>query len=209
MPTPGLVAEICAWKKIMKRTSLFAVMLLVAINSFAYYGDYGYGRSETSPADVLLFIILFVFGILQIILFFKIWGMTNNIKKIRKHIIGDFEEITDYNYRRLAYSGDTRELKDRMIYYFINAVRKAYNNLPIDRSVVENGHYKRLETNRSIAQYKEVLRRQLETIGEPLPEMIDKVETFDDYMKSYNDINFLKEYEELSNKNNLNNIGEK
>ena len=184
-------------------------MLLVAINSFAYYGDYGYGRSETSPANVILFIIILVFGILQIILFFKIWGMTNNIAKIKKHLIGDFDTITDYNYRRLAYSGDTRELKDRMIYYFINAVRKAYDNLPIDRSVVENGHYKRLETNKSIAQYKDVLRRQLETIGESLPEMIDKAETFDDYMKSYNDINFLKDYEVFSSQKSLNNIGEK
>lgn len=29
-----------------------------------------------------LIIILFVFGILQIILFFKVWGMTNDVKKI-------------------------------------------------------------------------------------------------------------------------------
>ena len=33
--------------------------------------------------DSFLFdVILVVFGILQIILFFKIWGMTNNVKKI-------------------------------------------------------------------------------------------------------------------------------
>ena len=29
-------------------------------------------------------IVIIVFGILQIILFFKLWGMTNDVKKIRK-----------------------------------------------------------------------------------------------------------------------------
>nr|DAS63652.1 MAG TPA: hypothetical protein [Caudoviricetes sp.] len=31
-------------------------------------------------------IVIIVFGILQIILFFKLWGMTNDVKKIRKTI---------------------------------------------------------------------------------------------------------------------------
>lgn len=33
--------------------------------------------------ELLIAIILIVFGILQIILFFKIWGMTNDIKSIK------------------------------------------------------------------------------------------------------------------------------
>ena len=90
----------------------------------------------------------------------------------------------------------------------MNAVRKAYNNLPIDESVVENGHYKRLNTDKSIAQYKEVLRRQLEDIGEPLPSMIAKMETFDDYMQSYKSVNFQNEYETIASQENLNNTSE-
>lgn len=31
-------------------------------------------------------IVIIVFGILQIILFFKLWGMANDVKKIRKAI---------------------------------------------------------------------------------------------------------------------------
>ena len=35
-----------------------------------------------------LTIILLIFGVLQIILFFKVWGMTNDIKEIRnKYLI--------------------------------------------------------------------------------------------------------------------------
>lgn len=34
-------------------------------------------------------IVFLVFGILQIILFFKIWGMTNNVKKIKNKLYED------------------------------------------------------------------------------------------------------------------------
>lgn len=34
--------------------------------------------------EVFLSIVLLVFGVLQIILFFKLWGMTNNTKEIKK-----------------------------------------------------------------------------------------------------------------------------
>lgn len=33
--------------------------------------------------------VLFVFGILQIILFFKLWGMTNDVRLLRKHFIDE------------------------------------------------------------------------------------------------------------------------
>ena len=39
--------------------------------------------------EFLLSIIFIVFGILQIILFFKLWGMTNNVSKIRDSINGN------------------------------------------------------------------------------------------------------------------------
>ncbi len=34
-----------------------------------------------------LSIVMLIFGILQIILFFKIWGMTNNVKKLTDHFV--------------------------------------------------------------------------------------------------------------------------
>ena len=44
--------------------------------------------------DILL-IILIIFGVLQIILFFKLWGMTNDIKEIKnKYIEGEHESKT-------------------------------------------------------------------------------------------------------------------
>ena len=39
-----------------------------------------------------LTIILLIFGVLQIILFFKVWGMTNDIREIRNKFLKDEDE---------------------------------------------------------------------------------------------------------------------
>ena len=43
----------------------------------------------------LMCLIMVVFGVLQIILFFKVWGMTNNIKNIKEEY---HHNIENYNY---------------------------------------------------------------------------------------------------------------
>ena len=43
-----------------------------------------------------LSIVLLVFGVLQIILFFKVWGMTNNVQKIKEQLCAaenDFQKL--------------------------------------------------------------------------------------------------------------------
>lgn len=37
-------------------------------------------------------IVLLIFGVMQIILFFKVWGMTNDIKEIRNKYLKDEDE---------------------------------------------------------------------------------------------------------------------
>ena len=34
--------------------------------------------------ETFIILIIFIFGILQLILFFKIWGMTNDIREIKE-----------------------------------------------------------------------------------------------------------------------------
>jgi len=38
-------------------------------------------------------IIIIVFGILQIILFFKLWGMTNDVRKLRKQVAPNYSKL--------------------------------------------------------------------------------------------------------------------
>ena len=73
----------------MKKIILFLGIFFMSVRpALAYYGDYGYSsRSDSSPFTIILAIIVFVFGILQIILFFKVWGMTNDVKQMKDKFV--------------------------------------------------------------------------------------------------------------------------
>ena len=53
---------------------------------------------------------MIVFAVLQIILFFKVWGMTNNVKEITKKLECDLEPV-DY-IRKALLKGDKERAKE-------------------------------------------------------------------------------------------------
>ena len=60
-----------------------------------------------------LTIVLLVFGVLQIVLFFKIWGMTNDIREMRNKYLKDedekvLEEVTNNPLPRISNESKTR-----------------------------------------------------------------------------------------------------
>ncbi len=62
--------------------------------------------------DVLLSFVLLVFGILQIILFFKIWGMTNNVCKIRELMENYSQNNTNNSSKEVVGECDSIEVND-------------------------------------------------------------------------------------------------
>lgn len=66
----------------MKRKSLMLVtMLLFTVNAIAS----GFGEYEMHLWIKFVGIIMIAWGILEIILFFKIWGMTDDVRKLTDH----------------------------------------------------------------------------------------------------------------------------
>lgn len=59
----------------------------------------------------ILSIVMIVFGILQIILFFKIWGMTNDISRIRRVIEKEFQQKTIANQDKILKENTINLLK--------------------------------------------------------------------------------------------------
>ena len=66
------------------------------------------------------YFICFIFGIFQIILFFKIWGMTNNVKAIKNNLkeIGNIDNLSNLELEVLI--AEVRNL------YFLNRQDEAY-----------------------------------------------------------------------------------
>jgi hypothetical protein len=63
--------------------------------------------------DVVIYIIGIVFGILQIILFFKIWGMTNDVKDLKNKFCtrGLNQDQLAKKVLELKYTGNVEEAK--------------------------------------------------------------------------------------------------
>lgn len=72
----------------------------------------------------ILGIILLVFGILQIILFFKMWGMTNDVKQIRNKLAPDSPE----HFAREILKGDSNTA-DLLFNALYGELYDAYNKL--------------------------------------------------------------------------------
>lgn len=69
-----------------------------------------------------LTIVLLVFGVLQIILFFKMWGMTNNMSKIAKKL--QCEKDKTWNVRRALLYGDKELAKKELMDCIISDFEK-------------------------------------------------------------------------------------
>lgn len=64
----------------MKRFIVFMVTASTTLSCFAV----GYGELEVPGWLKFLMLLMIAWGILEIILFFKIWGMTNDVRKLTK-----------------------------------------------------------------------------------------------------------------------------
>lgn len=69
-----------------------------------------------------LTIILLVFGVLQIILFFKVWGMTNDVNKITSKL--QCEKDNTWNVRRALLYGDKELAKKELMNCIISDFEK-------------------------------------------------------------------------------------
>lgn len=73
----------------MKKITLLAFALSIPVFTMAYgYDDY-LRDSYNETISQIIMVIGGIFGLLSLILFFKMWGMTNDIRKFRNKYIGN------------------------------------------------------------------------------------------------------------------------
>ena len=170
---------------IMKRSSVFVLALAAATSAFAYYGSRGSSDFELPAWFKIMCFIMIGWGVLNIILFFKVWGMTNNVSKIRRKYESDYsaDDILS-NARRLFLQGKKAEVRDMYINSFCAEV-EAYYERKKNNDVMKPEMLMQL----SITVFVNALEKRLSNIGEPMPEVIRNMKTMSDY---YNSITFEK-----------------
>lgn len=181
----------------MKRIICISVAFFMALNIMAYdyYDSYLASMDESSGWLTFFAILIFVWGVLQIILFFKVWGMTDDIKAMKKdHFCETVFESKSQMARFLRNNlvlGNMDNVKRTLLKNFIDNVEHGYSQLRRYGSVKdEKGaeQWVSLEEKNlqeSILPYVDNLRKQYEKIGEELPVYIQRMQTFNDYFKLF------------------------
>lgn len=146
----------------MKRLCTISLLATMPLAMFAYYGDYSSSIELPGTIKFLTFI-LFVWGILEVILFFKVWGMTNNVKKIQTELTRSNTTELFRKYRLLGLNDKAAEI---LIQVFLNDMEKYIHSSGeiIDNKVAE-------------------LEFQLSQLGEKLPNGFKNLKTAEDYYK--------------------------
>ena len=90
--------------------------------------------------NIYLFVSL-VWGILCLILFFKIWGMTNDVKAIKEHLISSSNNSIKTTQRfEKNYSND-KEASESSYNVGDIVIEKATNNTLMIHSITDEGNY--------------------------------------------------------------------
>lgn len=148
----------------MKRLTFFLTLAAMPLALFAYYGEYD---NEPSSFVQLLMFIFLVWGILEVILFFKIWGMTKNVKNISNNILRTNTRELLRKYRLLGNKDKAAEI---LIQEFLNEMEKT----------IHSGSY---NSGQNIEEEVAELEFQLAQLEQKLPEKFKKLKTAGDYEK--------------------------
>ncbi len=139
-----------------------------------------YNIKHTIMEEITSFIliVIIVFGILQIILFFKLWGMTNNVKKIRESFLTGADGLSP---AKIEFAiGNIEKAKELLKKEFIIDIFKIYKEIvATDYSQhqheinVYNKEYKKIE-----ARYRDFICNSDEYIDFTKFNSFDKAKEF-------------------------------
>lgn len=92
--------------------------------------------------DLLFYtsIVVIIFGILEIILFFKVWGMTNDVKKLKNTVLKDISPGISPAHIELII-GNKEKVKEMAYKEFILDVHELYMNVSKNKLISEEEDY--------------------------------------------------------------------
>ena len=113
---------------------------------------------------IILGLIMLVFGILQIILFFKLWKMTNDVHAIKenKPVDKNTPEDTFWELRKYILLNNVEKAEEIVLAIFLNNVRK---------DIAANGI-----TGCNVEKWKAECQAYYKAIGKNIPESILKIQ---------------------------------
>ena len=139
--------------------------------------------------DSVIVFITFIGAILDIILFFKLWGMTNDIRELKKdhfdnHMPEDVPQLRAY-LREHYFLGDKDKVKRALILDFLDNLNIKCNS---SRSSYLEADNPTLDID--ITKYVEKLKIQFAKVNLDVPSEILNLKTFRDYYELFKNEDF-------------------
>ena len=106
----------------MKKILIVTLSLLASISSYAY--DY---YSEKDDSSTLYVFVLLIAGVLNVILLYKIWCMTNDVKKLREKFCF-VSNFVKFKVRQLYLIGDIETAYNTLNTYIVDEVENIYQS---------------------------------------------------------------------------------
>lgn len=155
----------------MKKFAVLLCALLPAVSALAYYGDYGYGRSDEMPGfAIFTLIVMIAYIILSIVVLVRWFKMTDNVEQIRQHITHANPKLT-----YLVAIGETEQARKAALTMLVDKMYSIYYNQYI--------YSKAEEMNKEIAP----LLPKIKKLGLEVLEYVTSSEKFIDYMNKLTD----------------------
>ena len=179
-------------------------MMLISLMSIASVQCFASGSGTAADSfNGFITVVAIVFGILNLILFFKVWGMTNDVRALKKdhfYCTGFKEDVHIANYmRRNILLGNTDRAKRILLQNFIENVEEEMYQLQdknADRDNNGNIIWRYIEKDnlqKSIVPYVNLLIKQYAKLGEEVPAYILQMKTFEDYFGIFTSNDFIVE----------------
>lgn len=120
-------------------------------------------------------IVVIVFGVLQIILFFKVWGMANDVKKMKNEFVGsDSEGLRKMQLNKAILKQDKNKITEILFEDFFSKLQSYYED---SFEYSGGGDYFASKISDLKNEYKEKYLKY----GIEFPESINRIETLEDF----------------------------
>lgn len=129
---------------------------------------------EYTPDTVyyIIIAIALIFGILEIVLFFKIWGMTEDVKKLKNKMEHPCTFDVAWEIRKSILKGDTKKAEELLFDEFIYDLKQT--------CVAPNGG-----SDEEIAELKSNYTQYYRQAGLKFPESIQNLKSKGDFFKIF------------------------
>lgn len=183
-PKRAQISHIHVWFVVNREAYGETLRLLLVCNSFVQL------LNSFLIMEAFIIIISLIWGILSLILFFKVWGMTNDVRRMTQDHFGELQPPKGMEgdfLRRNLIMGNTDIVRKSLLAQFIDEITTSFEQMIPGQFEEDKGweDYREKNLQKSIAPQVQNLKKQFDAINQPLPKFLTDMKTYNDFFSLF------------------------